>query len=96
MKRNANRQCYQVEALEPRLLLSADGVAAGADLFDEAQPFLEYPTAELIEVANVENERLEESAAAFSEGGAGLFAEAEELDWNGREPLVSGFEGILE
>ncbi|NCF93713.1 MAG: LEPR-XLL domain-containing protein, partial [Verrucomicrobiaceae bacterium] len=39
MSNSGQRQQYQVEALEPRLLLSADGLGVGADsLQNETDP----------------------------------------------------------
>ena len=78
MSNSAQRPHYQVEALEPRLLLSADGMGIGSEcLQDDTDPFA---AAEVIQEEWVGEET--ESAAADLESTSQdeLFANAEVLE----------------
>ena len=80
MSNSGQRQQYQVEALEPRLLLSADGLGVGADsLQNETDPF-GFEAADVIQEEWAGGETESAQAELESTSRDDLFADAEVVE----------------
>ncbi len=80
MSQSSPTSAFQVEALEPRLLLSADGVGIGGDAFDQDSDPFGFESAEVIVEEVDAGEEMTAGDELESTSQDDLFADAEDLE----------------